>query len=91
VVFLTADDPDREDPRAIMAEIAGAMHNPAVTVHQVVDRTAAIRQTFSFTPGAGDAVLVAGKGTDAFQRVNGVLTPYAGDIAVVQRLIAEGA
>ena len=91
VVVITADDPDREDPEAIMAEIAREMHNPAVTMHQEADRTAAIRQAFALTPGTEDAVLVAGKGADAFQRVNGVLTPYAGDIAVVQRFIAEGA
>jgi UDP-N-acetylmuramyl tripeptide synthase len=89
MVVLTADDPDREDPQAIMAEIAGGMKNPAVTVYQVVDRVAAICQTFALTPVPEDAVLVAGKGTDTFQRVNGVLTPYEGDIAVVRRLIAE--
>jgi UDP-N-acetylmuramoyl-L-alanyl-D-glutamate-L-lysine ligase len=89
LVVLTADDPDREDPEAIMAEITGAMQNSAVTVYREVDRVGAIRWALALTPGPEDAVLVAGKGTDTFQRIKGELTPYAGDVAVVRRLIAE--
>ena len=36
-----------------------------------------------------DSVVVAGKGVDPYQKINGVDVPYEGDYAVVKRFIEE--
>ncbi|MFA9493223.1 UDP-N-acetylmuramoyl-L-alanyl-D-glutamate--L-lysine ligase [Streptococcus sp. E17BB] len=75
-IILTADDPNREDPFAICQEIAGHINRP-VTIE--VDREAAIRLALSQTKTSQDAVIIAGKGRDAYQIINDQKVPYQGD------------
>ena len=37
-----------------------------------------------------DAVVIAGKGVDEYQKINGEDTPYEGDYFIAKRLITEG-
>ncbi|EHJ53215.1 UDP-N-acetylmuramoyl-L-alanyl-D-glutamate--L-lysine ligase [Streptococcus macacae] len=80
-VILTADDPNNENPQLISEEIASHIKRP---VDIVVDRKQAIQKAMSLTQTESDAVIVAGKGADAFQIVKGQRAEYAGDIEVAK-------
>ena len=79
-VVLTADDPNYEDPVAISQEIASYLHRP-VTI--IADRETAIQEILSQQYQSEDAIIIAGKGADAFQIVQGEKIPYPGDPQVV--------
>ncbi|MDD9139216.1 UDP-N-acetylmuramyl-tripeptide synthetase [Fructobacillus sp. CRL 2054] len=82
-VFLTADDPAFEKPEDICHTIADAITNPEVKIHFQMDRITAIREAIALA-GPHDLVVVAGKGEDPYQKVNGVDTPYIGDFQAVK-------
>jgi UDP-N-acetylmuramoyl-L-alanyl-D-glutamate-L-lysine ligase len=86
VAVLTSDDPGFEDPEAIAEEIKAAMTKPAKT-RIVPNRELAIECALLLPGSPGDAVVIAGKGADRFQIVNGVKTPYNGDRAIAERII----
>ena len=72
---MTTDDPAFEDPQAIAAEIdAHIDHDRVGQVEYVADRREAI-ETAIQAARAGDLVVLAGKGTDQYQKVAGVDTP----------------
>jgi UDP-N-acetylmuramoyl-L-alanyl-D-glutamate--2,6-diaminopimelate ligase len=77
VVVVTDDDPHGEDAAAIRAEVlAGARaedaeHRLGRRIDEVAPRAAAIRHAVSLA-GPSDVILVAGRGHEVFQEVNGV-------------------
>ena len=83
-VTLSADDPNKEDPLAICQEIASHISRK---VRIIVDREEAIKTAMAETTDSEDAVVIAGKGADAFQIVNGKRTDYAGDIEVAKKYL----
>ena len=83
-VILTADDPNREDPIAIAKEIASYI---SFEVDMIADREEAIKKALSLTDAEGDAVILAGKGTDAYQIINDQKVPYPGDYALAEKYI----
>lgn len=83
-VILTADDPNYEDPLAIADEIAQYISYP---VEKIADREKAIQHALSLTTKEGDAVVIAGKGVDTYQIVNGQKTSYDGDYKIAQRYL----
>ena len=83
-VFLTADDPNYEDPMTIAEEISGYISHP---VEKIADREQAIKVAMSTTNQELDAVIIAGKGADCYQIVNGVKESYPGDAAVAERYL----
>ena len=83
-VVVTDDNPRGEDGDAIVAGImAGFGDAAAVTVER--DRAAAIRRAIGGA-GAGDIVLIAGKGHEPWQEVKGVRHPFD-DREVAQRVL----
>ncbi|OGS92058.1 MAG: UDP-N-acetylmuramoyl-L-alanyl-D-glutamate--2,6-diaminopimelate ligase [Gallionellales bacterium GWA2_60_18] len=76
--IVTSDNPRSEDPQHIIAEILGGMtaHNHEI----IVERTAAIERAIGLARQR-DTVLVAGKGHEDYQEVNGVKHPFS-DVAV---------
>jgi UDP-N-acetylmuramoyl-L-alanyl-D-glutamate--2,6-diaminopimelate ligase len=69
--ILTSDNPRSEDPRAILDEVlAGA---PSLEVEP--DRAHAIAAAIAGAE-AGDVVLIAGKGHEQGQEVDGVVHPF---------------
>ena len=72
VVVVTSDNPRREDPAAIIADIMPG----APGARAVIDRAAAIRETIA-AAAAEDVVLLAGKGHEPYQEINGVRTPFS--------------
>jgi UDP-N-acetylmuramoyl-L-alanyl-D-glutamate--2,6-diaminopimelate ligase len=71
-VFLTSDNPRTEDPGMILAEMqAGLDPIDKRKCISITDRREAIRAAAAFSE-AGDIVLVAGKGHETYQEINGV-------------------
>ena len=88
VAILTADDPATEDPIAIAQEIASHINNDQVTVQIVADRKTAITQAVQLSQ-PGEIVVVAGKGRDATQKIQGQDVPYESDVKIVEDLLKE--
>ncbi|UQS86733.1 UDP-N-acetylmuramoyl-L-alanyl-D-glutamate--2,6-diaminopimelate ligase [Nicoliella spurrieriana] len=86
VAFLTTDDPAFEDPRTIANEIDAHIDHQRVTVHFEMDRKQAIAQAIELA-SQNDMVVVAGKGRDPYQKINGVDTPYETDSVVVKNIL----
>ncbi|KAB2968654.1 UDP-N-acetylmuramoyl-L-alanyl-D-glutamate--2,6-diaminopimelate ligase [Zoogloea sp.] len=72
-VVLTSDNPRGEDPLAIIRDIAGAA-GPAA--ESIPDRAEAIRRAV-LAAAADDVVVVAGKGHEPYQEINGVRHPFS--------------
>ena len=72
-VVLTSDNPRSEDPRRILDMIAAGA-GPAA--EQVVDRAQAIELAVA-QAGPDDVVLIAGKGHEPYQEINGQRLPFS--------------
>lgn len=86
MVVLTSDNPRSEDPAAIIQEMRTGLtvvDQPKVLVN--ADRQEAIRMAVSMAR-PGDVVLVAGKGHETYQEVNGVKHPFD-DAAVLKEIL----
>lgn len=82
--WLTSDNPRSEDPAAIIAAIAAGAAGP---VEIEPDREAAIVRAVS-EAGAGEIVLVAGKGHESWQEIGSRRVPFL-DAEVARRALAE--
>ncbi len=84
-VVITSDNPRGETPFRIVSDIrAGLTREPWLTE---LDRRAAIRRAIE-EAGLQDVVLVAGKGHESWQEIDGVRHPFC-DIEVASALQAE--
>ena len=83
-VFLTADDPNFEDPVDIAKEIASYISYP-LTIE--ADREKAIQLALASSQGPTDAVIIAGKGADAYQIVQGQKEAYEGDYQIARKYL----
>ena len=71
-VVLTSDNPRTEDPGTIIREMeVGIPSDKRKNVFSITDRREAIRAAFHLAQ-PGDVILVAGKGHEKYQDVNGV-------------------
>jgi len=70
---LTSDNPRTEDPMAILAQIEAGMG--AAPREVVADRREAIGRALAMA-GAGDVVLIAGKGHESFQDFGNRVVPF---------------
>lgn len=86
VVILTDDNPRFESPDAIVSGILAGMSNTHEVIHQ---RKQAIKHVMHMSQ-AGDVVLVAGKGHEDYQEVNGVRNHY-NDEQTIQHLLKVAA
>jgi UDP-N-acetylmuramoyl-L-alanyl-D-glutamate--2,6-diaminopimelate ligase len=94
LVYLTDDNPRSESSAQILAAAeAGARQavSEGATAEIVVipDRAAAIQAAIG-AAGSGDSVIVAGKGHERGQEVDGVVHPFD-DVEVVGRALADAA
>ena len=71
LVYLTSDNPRSEDPQKIIEEIQSGIpaDSPKLTV--ICDRATAIAEALK-NALPGDTVLIAGKGHENYQEINGV-------------------
>ena len=85
-VVLTSDNPRSEEPMAILNEMReGVAASDQARVWTNPDRREAIRQAVGMAR-SGDVVLVAGKGHETYQEVNGVKHPFD-DVAVLKETL----
>ena len=69
-VLITSDNPRSEDPQLIMQMIRSGMKTDAQNIQMIADRAAAIMAAIRHAD-ARDIVLVAGKGHETTQEING--------------------
>lgn len=74
-IVLTSDNPRNENPEAIMEAVRAGISS-GVDLYCEADRGRAIEQALDQAE-AGDLVLVAGKGHEAYQEIGGVRTPFS--------------
>ncbi|MCZ6656278.1 MAG: UDP-N-acetylmuramoyl-L-alanyl-D-glutamate--2,6-diaminopimelate ligase [Gammaproteobacteria bacterium] len=85
VVWLTSDNPRSEDPQAIIDQMRAGLDDET-QVFDVVDRHDAIRRAVT-EARSGDLVVVAGKGHENYQEVQGKRIPFS-DREIVRDLLA---
>ena len=74
LVVLTSDNPRTEEPEAIIRDIQAGMAEGEAPVHVEPDRRRAI--AWALDQGRpGDVIVLAGKGHETYQEVNGVQLP----------------
>jgi len=84
-VILTSDNPRSEDPEAILNDMEAGIAAGQGSHLRITDRKAAIRTACKLA-GAGDIVLVAGKGHEKYQEIKGVRYPFD-DVEVVKEAL----
>lgn len=88
-VILTSDNPRTEDPESIIADIEkGIGPSESKKFVKVTDRKEAIK-TAVLMAGKGDIILVAGKGHEKYQEINGVKQPFD-DKELLKQLFQTG-
>ena len=81
--IVTSDNPRSENPREIIAEIVSGMN--AENHEIIVDRATAIQSAIRHAR-QGDTILIAGKGHEDYQEINGIKHPFD-DVSVVQQAL----
>ena len=89
LAIFTDDNPRSEDPRGILAAMIKGVHNDADVVVEP-DRRVAIALAVS-KAGPGDVVVVAGKGHETGQEIDGEVFPFDDRVVVRDALLADGA
>lgn len=84
LVVITADNPKSEDPRTIAAEIAAGVAEVGGRWTVIIDRAKAIAWAIE-QAGAGDCVLIAGKGHERYQIFADRREPFS-DLGVLHEL-----
>jgi len=76
-MWVTSDNPRSEPPEAIIADIvAGIPGGIALDRHETIpDRKAAIQRALTWA-GAGDVVVIAGKGHETYQIIGSDVLPF---------------
>jgi len=86
ICILTSDNPRNDDPQVIIADAVKGFARPKNHV-TVVDRREAIKIALENARG-GDIVLVAGKGHEDYQEIQGKKHPFD-DRRVVRQLMIQ--
>ncbi|MDR0899870.1 MAG: UDP-N-acetylmuramoyl-L-alanyl-D-glutamate--2,6-diaminopimelate ligase [Lactobacillaceae bacterium] len=89
VAILSSDDPGFEDPKMIADEIKANITNTKVKVDYIEDRKEAIKFAID-SASKEDLVVLAAKGEDLYQKINGVDTPYQGDYQIAEQYVKDG-
>lgn len=71
ISVITSDNPRTEDPAQIFADMKAGLDFSAKRVHEIHDRREAIKFAVQHAQ-AGDIVVIAGKGHENYQEINGV-------------------
>lgn len=84
--FITLDNPRTEDPQKIVNQIEEGMKKTKGKYSVIVDRTEAIKQAIEMATKR-DIIVLAGKGHEPYQEINGVKYPY--DERIIVRDLIE--
>lgn len=85
--ILTSDNPRSEDPFVILSEIEEGIKKTECEYVVIENRREAIGRALDIA-GAGDVIVLAGKGHETYQEIKGVKHPFNEKI-VVAELLAE--
>ena len=85
--ILTSDNPRTEDPMKILEAIEAGIKPTGGEYVVIENRRAAIRYAMEIAE-AGDIIVLAGKGHETYQEINGVKYPFDEKV-VVQELLEE--
>ena len=87
-VILTSDNPRTEDPDKIIEDVeAGVEAHNWSKVISVTNRKQAIKSACAMAK-AKDIILIAGKGHETYQEVNGVRSDFD-DMKIVQEMLEQ--
>jgi UDP-N-acetylmuramoyl-L-alanyl-D-glutamate--2,6-diaminopimelate ligase len=70
-VILTSDNPRTEDPNQILKDMEAGLNDEVQHSLTIADRAQAIKTAIMLAQ-AGDILLIAGKGHEKYQEINGV-------------------
>jgi UDP-N-acetylmuramoyl-L-alanyl-D-glutamate--2,6-diaminopimelate ligase len=87
VTIITSDNPRTENPEVIIAQIKTGTAGASSLVRDTLERASAISQSIA-TAKPGDIILIAGKGHEAYQEIDGVRHPFS-DVYVVQEFLTQ--
>lgn len=73
--IITSDNPRTEEPSAIIADMVEGIAASESPYSTIEDRKAAIEHAVQLAK-SGDVVLIAGKGHETYQEINGVRYPF---------------
>ena len=82
--ILTSDNPRTEDPNAILDDAERGFDGRKADYIRITDREKAIQAAIG-RARPGDTIVIAGKGHENYQEINGVKHPFD-DREVVRRL-----
>jgi UDP-N-acetylmuramoyl-L-alanyl-D-glutamate--2,6-diaminopimelate ligase len=68
---ITSDNPRTESPESILKDMNSGI-NDFDKVFTITDRREAIKLAAQLTKGKGDIILIAGKGHETYQEINGI-------------------
>ena len=85
--FVTSDNPRNEKPMDIIQDILPGMEKSGCPFEVEEDRTTAIEKAIRFAK-SGDTVVLAGKGHEQFQEIQGVKHPFD-ERAIVRDALAK--
>lgn len=85
--FITSDNPRTEDPQKIVLQIEEGMKKTKGKYKVVVDRVEAIKEAIKMADKK-DIIVLAGKGHEPYQEINGVKYPFDERI-IVNDIIKE--
>lgn len=71
ILILTSDNPRTESPESILKDMNSGI-NDFDKVFTITDRREAIKLATQLTKGKGDIILIAGKGHETYQEINGI-------------------
>jgi UDP-N-acetylmuramoyl-L-alanyl-D-glutamate--2,6-diaminopimelate ligase len=87
-VVLTSDNPRSENPETILDEMEQGLDEQALSkTLRITDRTQAIKTAIKLAQ-TGDVVLIAGKGHEKYQEINGIKHPFD-DVQIANELFVQ--
>ena len=87
IAIITSDNPRTEEPMAIIADILKGVEGTGKTYQVIENRPAAIRQAMDIAQ-KDDIIVLAGKGHETYQEINGV-KHHLDEREVVAQYLAE--
>ncbi|MGL4284585.1 Mur ligase family protein [Eubacterium aggregans] len=87
-IYITAEDPSYKDPMEVSKEIEEYAVAAGGRCEIIIDRKEAIETAISRLK-KDEILIIAGKGSEHYQVVNGIAEPYEGDTVLAKRYIAQ--
>jgi UDP-N-acetylmuramoyl-L-alanyl-D-glutamate--2,6-diaminopimelate ligase len=84
-LVLTSDNPRNENPEDILDDMEKGLEKEKIEALRITDRKQAIK-TAAALAREGDLILVAGKGHEKYQEINGVKTPFD-DLEILKSIL----